>query len=415
VAVAAPIRSVTCAASHLDRCRLHPGDRGLVLFDLGQRSGQRGADDPPDLVGEERHTLDLRDGLHVDEVFAAKQQRQLGEPDLPGASRALRKGCEGGLPIACHRWALLAGEAPEVAPEADVVALNLRACRAGVVPACAPGGESPGPIGPLSPSRRLMADRTSYALGIPGSGGFNVADLVKAPGGPRRSRAQLRQLPAGQLEGLSPSLRRRLDLEPPVGGEVAPDQPVELLIRLRRAQLATCLEGERTSPAAAQLAAFFLVESNGKPGELRLATEPVDPGLEACAREVLLGWSFPSPPGGVSGPYLVGFAFEAAPRGPAPRYASSGILRAALKDPGCPERNLRVPEAYLGAANAVTVKLVVDAAGKPVLFHALTPAPEAVVSVIGEALQACAFTPGVGEGGMPIPLWLTLTVRLDRR
>jgi hypothetical protein len=211
------------------------------------------------------------------------------------------------------------------------------------------------------------------------------------------------------------ALCRRLDLEPPVGGEVAPDQPVELLIRLRRAQLATCLEGERTSPAAAQLAAFFLVESNGKPGELRLATEPVDPGLEACAREVLLGWSFPSPPGGVSGPYLIGFAFEAAPRGPATRYASSGILRAALKDPGCPERNLRVPEAYLGAANAVTVKLVVDAAGKPVLFHALTPAPEAVVSVIGEALQACAFTPGVGEGGMPIPLWLTLTVRLDRR
>lgn len=345
----------------------------------------------------------------------ARERGELLDKDLVGASRAYQRACEGGLPLACHRWALLATVAPDAAPEAGVAALNARACRAGILPACTQPGEAPGPVGPQTPSPRLVAERYSFALGIPGTGGFHLTDLAQPPGGPRRPRALLRHLPPGQLATLPASLRQRLNLEQPAEGELMPDEPVELLLRLRRAQLATCLERERTTPAAAQLAAFFLVESNGRPGELRAATEPADQGLETCVTELIGGWSFPVPSGGVGGPYLARFTFEAAPPGPAPQYASSAGLRAALKEPGCVERNLRVPDAYRGVANAVTVKLVVDRSGKPVLFHALTLAPEPLVAAIGEAVRACAFTPGVGEDGQPMALWLTLTVRLDQR
>jgi TPR repeat protein len=344
----------------------------------------------------------------------ARERGDLVDKDAAAASRAYQRACEGGLPLACHRWALLAIAAPDAAPEADVAALNVRACRAGIAPACTHPGETPGPAGPQTPSPRLVAERSSFALGIPGAGGFHLTDLARPPGGPRRPRALLRRLPAGQLATLPAPLRQRLDLEQPAEGEVKPDEPVELLLRLRRAQLATCLERDRSTPAAAQLVAFFLVESNGRPGELRAATEPPDQELETCAMEVIGGWSFPVPSGGVGGPYLLRFSFEAAPPGPAPEYASSGGLRAALKEPGCVERKLRVPDAYRGVANAVTVKLVVDRSGQPVLFHALTPAPEPVVAVIGEAVRVCAFRPGIGEDGQPVALWLTLTVRLDR-
>ncbi len=344
----------------------------------------------------------------------ARERGELVDQDLAGAYRAFQRACRGGLPLGCHRAALLAAAAPDAAHGADVAALNDRACGAGIVPACTPTGEAPGPVGPLTPSPRLVAERDSFALGIPGTGGFHLTDLALPPGGPRLSRALLRHLPASQLATLPAPLRQRLNLEQPAEGEQKPDEPVELLLRLRRAQLATCLERERTTPAAAQLAAFFLVESDGRPGELRAATEPEDQGLETCAMDVIGAWTFPMPSGGLGGPYLARFGFEAAPPGPAPEYPSSDGLRAALKDPGCVERNLRVPEAYRGVANAVTVKLVVDRSGKPVLFHALTPAPEPLVAVIAGAVRSCSFTPGVAGNGQPVALWLTLTVRLDR-
>jgi TPR repeat protein len=345
----------------------------------------------------------------------AEERGQLVEKDLRGAARAFQRACEGGLPLACHRLALLAIGAPDAAPEAEIAALNFRACRAGIAAACTQPGEAPGPAGPHTPTPRLVAERTTFALGIPGAGGFHPTDLAQPPAGPRRTRGELRRLSAEQLASLSPPLRQRINQEQPAGGAVAPDEPVELLLRLRRSQLATCLERDRSSPAAAQLAAFFLVESSGRPGELRLATEPVDGELESCAAEVIGAWSFPVPIGGVGGPYLVRFSFEAAPPGPPPEYASSGGLRASLKDPGCVERNLRVPDLYRGAESAVTVKLVVDTRGQPVLFHALTPTPEPVEAAIGDAVRACTYTPGVQADGQPVALWLTLTVRLDRR
>ncbi len=345
----------------------------------------------------------------------ARQRGDLDGKDLAGAARAYQRACEGGLPLACHRWALLAAGAPGLAPEADQPGLERRACRAGILPACQPSGEAAGPTGPKTPTPRLVAEWSSLALGIPGHGGFHPLDLAEPPGGPRRPREELRRLAAGQLASLPAALRERLRLEGSGEGEAGADEPVELLVRLRRAQLATCLERGRTQPAAAELAAFFLVEASGKPGELRVAIEPPDAELEGCAAELIAGWTFPVPAGGVGGPHLVRFTFEAAPPGPAPGYAAPGGLRAALKEPGCLERNLRVPEPWRGAEQSVTVKLVVDLQGRPALFHALTPAPEPLVAAIAAAARACVFTPGVGEDGRPVPLWLTLTVKVERR
>jgi TPR repeat protein len=345
----------------------------------------------------------------------ARERGDLVNRDLPGAGKAFRLGCQGGLALACYRLALLAIEAPAAVPDADVATLTLEACRAGISAACTQPGAPIGQVGPRTPSPRLVTERYSFALGIPGAGGFNPLDLARPAGGPRRSRAELRRLPADQLARLPPALRQRVSQEWPAVGEVKADEAVELLLRLRRPQLATCLERERSSPAAAELAAIFLLEASGKPGELHCATEPADQGLDACAAEVIGGWTFPTPVGGVGGPHLVSFGFEAAPPGPSPEFASGSGLRPSLKEPGCVERSVRVPEAYRGAENAVTVKLVVDRAGKPALFHALTPAAEALVAAIGEAVRACEFRAGTGEDGQPRSIWMTMTVRLDGR
>jgi hypothetical protein len=217
------------------------------------------------------------------------------------------------------------------------------------------------------------------------------------------------------VASLPPALRSKLQLDGPLADGAQGDEPVELLVAMRRAQLASCLERERSQPAAAALAATFMLDSTGRPDDQRTATEPGDAGLEGCAQEVIHGWSFPVPPGGGSGPHLVRFDFEAAPPGPAPGYATPGGLRPAQKEPGCVERTLRLPEASRGALNTVTVKLAVDVAGHPAYFHALTPAPEPVVAAVGAAVRACAFTPGVDEAGHLAPLWLTLTVKLEGR
>ena len=345
----------------------------------------------------------------------ARERGALVARDPPGAAAAFQRACSGGLALGCHRLALLVRDDPKAAPGADATSLSSQACRAGIVPACAGLAESPGPIGPRTPTDRLVADRTSYALGIPGAGGFHPLDLTSRPGGPRRSRERLDRLPPGQFASVPVTLRDRLGLRGPAEAAGPDDEPVDLLLALRRPQLAACLERERSSPAAATLAAVFLLESSGRPTDLRAATEPADAGLEACAQEVIRGWTFPVPTGGGSGPHLVRFDFEAAPPGPAPGYASPSGLRPALMEPGCVERRLRVPEAYRGATNAVTVILAVDAAGRPALFHALTLAPEPVVAAIGEAVRACPFRAGVDDGGQPVTLWLTLTVKVDGR
>ena len=260
-----------------------------------------------------------------------------------------------------------------------------------------------------------IGEPASYALGIPGSGGFHPSDLAARAAGQRGAHDRFERLPFEAWGSLPPALRGRLQLDAPAEAGALGDEAVELLVALRRSQLATCLERERSQPAATSLASVFMLEAGGRPVDLRTASEPADPGLEGCAREVILDWSFPVPADGRSGPHLVRIDYEAALPGPAPGYASSGGLRAALKEPGCVERRLRLAEGDRGAEKAVTVKLAVDADGRPALFHALTPAPEPVVLAIGAAVRACEFTPGVGDDGRPLPLWLTLTVKLDGR
>jgi hypothetical protein len=343
----------------------------------------------------------------------ARQGGVLVRTDLEGATEAFQRACGGGLAIACHRLALLVREEPMIAATGlDPTGPERKACQAGIAPACRDPGQLPGPLGAQTPSSRLVADRTSYALGIPGAGGLHPIDLSPQQGGARHARGQL---PAAQVAGLPASLRAKLQLEGPAADVTQGDEAVELLVALRRPQLSSCLERERSQPAATALAATFLLDAGGRPVDQRTASETGDAGLEGCVQELIQGWSFPVPPGGGSGPHLVRIDFEAAPPGPAPGYATPGGLRAALKEPGCVERMLRLPESARGAVKAVTVKLAVDLAGRPFYVHALTPAPEPVVAAIGAAVRACAFTPGVDETGHPASLWLTLTVKLDGR
>ena len=348
-------------------------------------------------------------------LATAMERGQLALKDLPRAAATFQRACSGGLPVGCHRLALLARETPGAAPGVDLAALDRQASRAGIASSSAPDREPPGPVGPLTPSPRLMSDPYSYALGIPGSGGFHPSDLAARAAGQRGAHDRFERLPFEAWGSLPPALRGRLQLDAPAEAGALGDEAVELLVALRRSQLATCLERERSQPAATSLASVFMLEAGGRPVDLRTASEPADPGLEGCAREVILDWSFPVPADGRSGPHLVRIDYEAALPGPAPGYASSGGLRAALKEPGCVERRLRLAEGDRGAEKAVTVKLAVDADGRPALFHALTPAPEPVVLAIGAAVRACEFTPGVGDDGRPLPLWLTLTVKLDGR
>jgi protein TonB len=187
---------------------------------------------------------------------------------------------------------------------------------------------------------------------------------------------------------------------------------VELLVAARRHQLGQCHEAPRARREAAEGWAVFFVDGDGRPLAVRAATAPADPPLEACLAEVVSGWEFPASPEGVAGPFLARERYEAALAAP-PEYAGPGALRPALADPACLERELRVPPEYEGAAGSVTVKLAVDPAGAPALVHALTPAPDAILAAIGEAVRRCRWSPGADAQGRPASLWLTLTVRLD--
>jgi hypothetical protein len=189
-----------------------------------------------------------------------------------------------------------------------------------------------------------------------------------------------------------------------------------MLVALRRQQLGACYEsprrraGERT-----EVLAVFLVGAGGRPEEVRAAAEPADPDLEACAVDVVAGWEFPLPGGGLGGPYLVRYAFEPAPAGLSPQVTPAGGVRPSLRHPGCVEQRLRAPAELRGAVAAVTVRLAVDGSGTPILLHAVTPAPEPVLAAITEAVRRCEWVPGADAGGRRATLWLTQTVRIDAR
>jgi hypothetical protein len=86
-----------------------------------------------------------------------------------------------------------------------------------------------------------------------------------------------------------------------------------------------------------------------------------------------------------------------------------------MKQPGCVDRKVKIPREFRATIGAATVKLAVDGNGTPVLFHAISPAPEPLVAAMAEAVRACEWTPGVDARGRPATLWLTVQVRLDGR
>jgi TPR repeat protein len=349
-------------------------------------------------------------------LATALEVGRLTARDLAGAQLAYGRACEAGLGIACHRLALLAADHREARLDVPLRSLQERACRVGIAPACGSLGEPPPAATERTPASRLVEERTSHALGIPGAGGFHPGDLAPAPAGPRRVRDEVRQPPEALQATVPPALRPRLGLDGPSRTGPVEDPPVDLLVDLRRHQLGACYEVARKNPGRrTEVRTAFLVESDGRTSEVRSATEPGDPEVEACATEVVQQWEFPVPDGGLGGPYLVRYAYESAPAGPAPRFADPDGLRPALRQPGCVERKLMVPADYRGTTASVTVKVAVDGSGAPILFHNITPAPDALVGAIAAAVRACDCSAGADERGRPLPLWLTLTVRVEAR
>ena len=337
----------------------------------------------------------------------------LAKRDAPAAARALARACDAGLALACHRLALLAVKDPGAAPGADPAGLRARACRAAISPACDLAGQPVPPPGLATPAPRLVDEPRSLALGIPGAGGFHPGDMAQVASRARHTREEMRRPPQALVEAVPAALRPRLQLSPPVreGGGV--DPPVDLLVALRRQQLGACYEGPRQHPGVrTEVLVAFLVEADGKPVEVRAAAQPADAALEACAGELVSAWEFPVPDGGLGGPYLARYAFEAAPAGAPPQFQPPGGLRPSLKVPGCLEQRLRVPPDYRGTVGSATVKLAVDGLGAPLLLHPVTPAPEPLLAAIDEAVRACEWLPGADASGRKATLWVTVPVRL---
>jgi TPR repeat protein len=334
--------------------------------------------------------------------------------DLSGGARAYRKACDAGLAIACHRFALIATERPDLAVDVSVAALRARACRAAIAPSCEAVKAPVPPASIRTPVPRLVDERASYALGLPGSGGFHAGDLRTRPSS-RTVPDEVSRPPAALQAAVPEPLRARLGVEGPPrqGGE---DPAVEMLVALRRQQLGQCYESPRAAAAAAtELYVTFQADGDGKAAHVRTGSQPEDALLEACASELVAGWEFPQPAATIGGPYLVRASFDAQPAGPPPAFTSPGGLRPAPKDAGCVERTLRIPPDLRGAVGSVTVKFAVDPGGRPALLHALTPAPEGIVAAIAAAIERCGWSAGADGEGRPATLWTTQTVRLELR
>ncbi|HEX9307373.1 MAG TPA: tetratricopeptide repeat protein [Anaeromyxobacter sp.] len=343
---------------------------------------------------------------------------KLAARDVRIAARSLRRACDAGLALACHRLSLLLQERPEVVPDLTAVALETRACHAGIAPACYTVSEKTPPPGSRTPAGRLVDDPRSFALGIPGTGGFTPGELTSRAGAGGRAKrvlADLRRPPEALRAAVPEPLRARLGVDQPAAPIVAADPAVEVLLALRHGQLGECYEAPRAQAAVrTETFAVLHLDGDGHAAELHVASAPADPALDECVRGVVEGWEFPASEEGHSGPFLVRFAFDAAP-GPAAAFAGPGFLRPALRDAGCVERKLQVPAEYRGSTGTATVKLAVDLAGKPGLVHRLSPVPDEIVAAVADAVRACPWSVGGDADGRPTPLWTTVTVKLDAR
>lgn len=341
---------------------------------------------------------------------------ELAVRDLPAAGKAYRRACAAGVALACHRLALVLAERPEVAPDLAATALAARSCRAGIAPACFAVAERTPPETARTPAARLVDERGSFALGIPGTGGFSPGELTAVRAAGAKHTLEDVRRPPEALRALVPeALRARLGVDLPPRPVVGGDPAVERLLELRRPQLGQCYEaGRRPAAPAADVYAVLFVDGDGRAREVRAASSTGEAALESCVAELVASWEFPASPDGMAGPYLVRSAFDAAPASP-PAYAGPDALRPSLRDPGCVERGLTVPGAYRETSGSVTVKLAVDRAGAPGLVHALTPVPDPILVAVTDALARCAWSPGADGDGRPATLWVTLTVNLPAR
>jgi TPR repeat protein len=348
----------------------------------------------------------------------AHEEGRLAVHEPRTAARAFRRACDAGLALACHRLALLVQRRPEVAPDLSTAALHARACAAGIAPACdASAAKLPAP-GAQTPAARLVDDPGAFALGIPGSGGFSPGELAPrggAAGARKNVLADLRRPSEAIRAAVPEELRVRLGVDAPAAAVTGGDAAVELLVALRRPLLGQCYETARAHAAVrTEVFAILFLDGDGHPAHLRVASRPTDEALEECVRGLVERWEFPASEQGTSGPFLVLHAFEAAPGAPA-EYAAPGGLRPAPRDPACVQKALRIPAELRGSRGGVTVKLAVDAAGKPGLVHPLTPVPDEIVSAVAAAVRSCAWSAGGDADGRPVALWTTLTVKLDAR
>jgi TPR repeat protein len=342
---------------------------------------------------------------------------KLAVRDVKTAARALRRACDAGLALACQRLALLLQERPDVAPDLTATALDTRACHAGIAPACYAVSARTPPASALTPAARLVDDPRSFALGIPGTGGFSPGELAsrRGPGKPKRVLADLRRPPAALQAAVPEELRGRLAVDAPAAPVAGGDPAVDVLLALRAPLVGQCYEAPRAQAGvAAEVFAVLFLDGDGRPADVRVASRPADAALEDCVRGIVEGWEFPASEDGHSGPFLVRRTFDAAP-GPAAGYAGPGYLRPAPRDPACVQRALRVPPEYRGSTGGVSVKLAVDAAGKPGPVYPIVPVPDEIVSAVAAAVRSCPWSAGGDADGRPIPLWTVLTVRLDGR
>lgn len=337
------------------------------------------------------------------------------ERDLAAAARLYRRACDMGQPVACYRLSLLVADKPALIPDVSATILARKACRGGVRPACDTAGESASVPAARAPADRLVVLRDSFALGFPGSGGFHPAELSRAKAAPLRSSVEDATRPTPSVkQAAPPSVRLRLGFDVDPRAVDQPDPPVELLIALRRQQLGQCYEQARSHPGSrADLFIAFAIDADGRPARIRAAAEPSDAQLELCGIDLVNTWEFPVPKAGISGPFLIRYAFDGAPPGPAPAFAGRGFLRPAARTPGCVESRLQIPQEFRGTVGSLTVKFAVDGSGAPVLYHPLTPAPEPIVAAVASAVRKCEWVSGADPNGRSVPLWLTLPVKLE--
>jgi protein TonB len=99
----------------------------------------------------------------------------------------------------------------------------------------------------------------------------------------------------------------------------------------------------------------------------------------------------------------------------APAFATSGYVKPAEREKNCVSKNIRVPRDLQGMMTSVTVKFSVGRDGKPANFSVLNDTPDKRFdAAIWQAVQGCAFTPGLDPKGKPTTIWMMLPIRFTK-